>query len=429
MNKKIIERTIFKELVNHLSKQEITLLLGARQTGKTTLLKELEQFLITNKKIAKENIFYFNLDILSDLEKFQNQTDLINFLKEQIKDKQKIYILVDEAQKVNNPGMFFKGIYDLGLPVKLILTGSASLEIKAKIIESMSGRKRIFKVFPFSFEEFLKTKKDNKFLIKTLSLKSRSKISSNQLKEYLFEYLNYGGYPMVALAKSAEEKRRTLDEIFSSFVEKDIIGLLGIDTQESFGLVNLLTLLTHQIGSLINLEEISSTLKLKRKTIERFIYYLEETFVVKRLTPFYTNIRKEVTKMPKIYFLDLGIKNFCQKIFQDFLIRQDRGQLLENYVFLELYQNLGYLYKLHFWRTQDKSEVDFILRSGDKIIPIEVKTKSMERPEIPRSLRNFIKRHEIKKAFVVNLAYTGKIQIEKAEVEFLLPFEVKKIFF
>ena len=330
MNKKIIERTIFKELASHLSKPEITLLLGARQTGKTTLLKELEQFLVADKEIAKENIFYFNLDILSDLEKLQNQTDFINFLKEQIRDKQKIYVLVDEAQKVNNPGAFFKGVYDLELPIKLILTGSASLEIKAKIIESMAGRKRIFKVFPFSFEEFLKTKKDDRFLIKALNLRSRSQISSNQLKEYLFEHLNYGGYPRVVLVRGAEEKRKTLDEIFSSFVEKDIIGLLGVDMQESFGLVNLLALLARQIGSLINLEEISSTLKLKRKTVERFIYYLEEIFIVKKLTPFYTNIRKEVTKMPKIYFLDLGIKNFCQKTFQEFSIRQDKGQTLEN---------------------------------------------------------------------------------------------------
>lgn len=162
--------------------------------------------------------------------------------------------------------------------------------------------------------------------------------------------------------------------------------------------------------------------------MEKFIYYLEETFIIKKATPFYANIRKEITKMPKIYFLDLGIRNFNQKIFQKFDIRHDQGQLLENYIFTELNQNLKYAYNtLHYWRTQDKSEVDFVLRSGNKIIPIEVKAKEMNKPEISKSFRSFIRKYGPEKAFVVNLSYQGKKQIEKTNIEFILPFEIKRI--
>lgn len=423
--KKIIKRTIFKDMANHLSKPEISLILGARQTGKTTLLKELEKFLIQNKKINKEKILYFNLDILSDFEKFKSQTDFIDFLQEQVKTKKQLYVLVDEAQKVKNAGIFFKGIYDLKLPVKILLTGSASLEIKAKILESMAGRKRIFRVFPFSFEEFIKTKKDKNFLIKSLSVKSRSKITDNQLKKHLFEYLIYGGYPNTVLAKNKNEKQAILDEIFSSFIEKDIIGLLGIDMQESFDFVKLVNLLASQIGNLVNIEELSNTLNLSRKTVKKFINYLEQTFIIKRLRPFYTNIRKEITKMPKIYFLDLGIRNFCQKMFQDFEERPDKGQILENYIFTELNQNLKYgSNKLHFWRTQDKSEVDFVLQSGNNIIPVEVKAKEMRKAKISKSFRSFIKKYNPEKAFVVNLMHKDKIQINNTQVNFVLPFEL-----
>jgi len=154
---KIVKRAIFFELAKHLDEKEATVLLGPRQVGKTTLMNELKKYLQESKNIPESRIFFFNLDILGDREMFESQERFIAFLRERSRDDF-IYVFIDEAQRIKEAGIFIKGIYDMGLPLKIILSGSSSLEIKDKIGEPMTGRKKVFAISPFSFKEFLEYK-------------------------------------------------------------------------------------------------------------------------------------------------------------------------------------------------------------------------------------------------------------------------------
>lgn len=418
--KKLVQRTILSEVIRHLEKPEITVIIGSRQVGKTTLLFQLKEFLL-KKGIPENNILIFNLDILADLELFTSQQNFIKFLKERI-GKKKLFVFVDEAQRIENAGIFFKGIYDLNLPVKLVLTGSSSLEIRAKIQESLMGRKRVFQLCSFSFQEYLSFW--DKTLSKLIYQENISSYSQKQLIEHLSTFIIWGGYPRVALETNIREKQQILKEIYSSYLERDIVGFLKI--KEPFTFTKLFNLLAGQIGQLVNLYELSNTVKITYRTLEKYLNILEKTFIIKWVSPFFKNYRKELTKMPKIYFLDTGLRNFAVDSFKDFSERQDKGQLLENFIFSEISKQTDA--GLHFWRTKDKAEVDFILttRAG-KILPIEIKAISLKSPEISRSFRSFIDRYKPEQSIIVNLSFQGKIKFNKTDIIFIHPYEIGRI--
>jgi len=421
-NNKIIQRELFFKVAAHLSKQEITLITGARQVGKTTLLEMLKKWLIEEKNIASENIFYYNLDIIKDWEFFQDQTKFIEFLKDQSR-KQKNYLFIDEAQRVPDCSRFFKGVYDSKLNIKLVLTGSSALEIKTKFKESLAGRKQVFHLFSFSFAEFLQVK--NKKLAGILSSKRKiSEISEKQILSLFKEYAVWGGYPRVALSRTSQEKSDILAEIYSSYIEKDIVGLLEIKNRLGFS--NLVKLLAGQTGQLVNISELSNLLRLDRETVERYLVALEETFIINPLIPYFKNSRQEIIKQNKIYFNDTGIRNYASENFFSLPERQDAGLVLENAVFREILSSLTTFQKIRFWRTKQGAEVDFLVLKGEKIIVIEVKS-NIKKPAISKGLRSFIEKYKPVKVFVVNLSIKQKIKIKKTEINFIYPFEIEKV--
>ncbi|PIS39364.1 MAG: ATPase [Candidatus Nealsonbacteria bacterium CG08_land_8_20_14_0_20_38_20] len=421
MEHKIIKRTIFSQIASHINEPEMTMILGPRQTGKTTLLAQLKNYLLENKISQEKNILIFNLDFISDLELFKSQAEFFNYLKART-GKEKLYVFVDEAQRVENAGVFFKGIYDKKLPVKFVLTGSSSFELKANLSEPLTGRKMIFTVYPFNFYEYLLSKDEH--LAELLNLEDISNYDKKSLLNNLYGFMNYGGYPRVALEENEEKKRQLLKEIYSSYIEKDIIGLLRI--KNFSGYAKLMKIIAEQIGGLANYHELSQTAGLSFRTIESYLEILEQTFVIERITPFFKNIRKELSKMPKIYFIDPGLRNSSINSFKSLEIREDRGALLENYVFSALTKKKKE--NLHFWRTKDKSEVDFIIENSEEIIPLEVKAVSLLKPEITRGMRNFISRYNLPQAFFINLSYRGERMVGKTKVNFILPYEIERIF-
>jgi len=423
-SKNWIKREIFLDVVKHLGKLEMTLISGSRQTGKTVLLLQLRDWLIKEKKISPENIFYYNLDLIEDWQIFQDQTSFIEFLKDR-SQKKKIYLLVDETQKAKEPTQFFKGLYDSRLNIKIILTGSSSLELKTKIKESLVGRKIIFNLQPFCFKEFIAIK--DKFLYQKLNSKEKIALLDQKTLLKLFEeYLIFGGYPRVVLSKTQEEKLMILKEIYASYLEQDIFSFLGIKNKLSFN--NLILLLASQITQLINIQELATNLKIDRETIERYIFSLEHTFIINRLLPYFKNPRQEIIKMPKLYFSDLGLRNLAIENFSRLNQRLDKGQLLENAVFNELKFYLrNSLAKIRFWRTKQKAEVDFVLSKGNQILPIEVKY-TLIKPQISLSLRSFIEQYKPLQAFVINLSINNRsIKIKNAKINFIYPFEIFKI--
>ena len=421
-NKKFIEREIFPKIAVHLKKPEITLITGARQTGKTVLLGMLREWLIKEEKIAAENIFYFNLDIIKDWEFFQSQTRFIEFLRER-SQKQKIYVLIDEAQRVPDCSRFFKGVFDSNLMVKLVLTGSSSLELKTRFQESLAGRKRVFRLFSFSFREFLQAK--NKTLANLLEKKSKiSEISKKQILYLFKEYIIWGGYPRVVLSQTSQEKLNILADIYSSYIEKDIVGLLEIKNRLGFS--DLVKLLAGQIGQLVNISELSNSLNLDRETVERYLKALEETFIISPLIPYFKNPRQEIVKQNKIYFDDLGIRNYALDNFSLFSRRQDAGLVLENTVFREILLSLSLFQKISFWRTKQGAEVDFLILKREKIVPVEVKS-NIKGPVISLGLRSFIEKYSPKQAFLINLSLEQSIKVKKTKIDFVYPFGLKKV--
>ena len=208
--KKFIPRQLFSAIAKHLVKPEMTLIVGARQTGKTVLLEMLQDQLLKQGLASKESIFYFNLDLFKDIEFFQSQTRFIEWIKENSQHR-KIFIFIDEAQRTPECPRFFKGVYGSKLNAKLILTGSSSLELKARLKESLVGRKRIFHLYSFSFIEFLRAK--NKDLAKRLEFTRKvSALTKKQLLQYFKEYAVWGGYPQVVLAKTKAEKRKAKEQ-------------------------------------------------------------------------------------------------------------------------------------------------------------------------------------------------------------------------
>ena len=422
MQTKYIKRNLFNKIAKHLDNKEITLIIGPRQVGKTILLKQLQEYLTKIKKIDLNSILYFNLDIIKDRELFQSQTEFIEYIKQK-SIKRKIYIFIDEAQKVKDAGTFFKGVYDSDLAIKLILTGSSTLEIKAKIHESLAGRKRVFHLLPFSFLEILNYKNPS---LHNLIIE-RKKIFDFDKKEVLkifFDYCVFGGYPQVILTQDNEEKKEFLREIFSSYVEKDIIGFLKIENEANFN--KLIKLLAAQTGNLINVAELSAAVNTDRYTIDRYLLNLDKTFITYNLKPFYSNIRQEVVKAAKIYFIDNGIRNFSlENLNKLFINREDKGALLENIILKELLllkdtKN----FNLKFWRSKQKAEVDFIIEQGLNVFPIEVKS-NLTSNKLEAGFLGFVNRYNPQKALVVNLNYQGKRKINNTEIFFIHPYELE----
>ncbi len=405
----MIKRTLFGELKDHLSKKEISFIVGPRQSGKTTLM------LLLKEHLAKkgENTLFLNLDIEQDKEFFTSQARLLKKIELEFGKKGGV-IFIDEIQRKEDAGLFLKGIYDMNLPYKFIVSASGSVELKEKVHESLVGRKRIFELSTLSFEEFINFKTDYKYENR---LSDFCLVESSRLNEFLEEYLNFGGYPRVVLEEKLIEKQRLINEIYQSYIERDISYLLRVHKTEAFS--NLIKIMASQIGNLTNLSELSSTLGISLKTIKEYLWYLEKTFIMQRVTPYFRNVRKEITKSPIFYFYDLGLRNFALGNFGSL---REPGFVFQNFIFNILKEKTSRsAAKICFWRTKDKAEIDFVVDFGRLVIPLEVKYKRLITPEITRALRNFIAHYKPKKALIVNLTLDKTFSLNRTKI-YIIPF-------
>lgn len=409
---KVIKRSIFNDLVSHLGKKEISLIIGPRQVGKTTLMNFLKDYL--DKR--GERSVYLSLDFENDRKYFDSQSNLINKLKLEFGGEHG-YVFLDEIQRKTDAGIFLKGIYDMNLPYKFIVSGSGSVELKEKVHESFAGRKLLFEVLPVSFFEFLNFETDYRYEEKFEKFLA---IEKSKTIDMLERYLNFGGYPRVILSDTLEEKARIIDEIFRSYVEKDISTLLRVEKLDVFR--SLVKILAGQISGLINYSEISNTLGISLATVKNYLFYLEKTYIIKRLDPFYRNVRKEITKSPVVYFHDLGLRNYALGIFGNVARTDDFGFLFQNLVFNILQEKVKFTgAKINYWRTKDRAEVDFIYSLGETVVPIEVKYRPFSEPSIERSLRSFIEKYNPQKAIVITKDFEAKLKVEKTDIVFI-PF-------
>lgn len=406
----MIKRTIYPKLLAHLDKAEITILVGSRQAGKTTLMEMLKDEI----QSRGEETASFNLDREEDGFYFTSQLALVDKLKLTFGNKRG-YVFIDEIQRLENAGLFLKGIYDRKLPYKFVATGSGSLELKEKIHESLAGRKQMFEITTLSLEEFVNYKTNYKYENK---LNDFFKIEHQLSKRLLNEYLLWGGYPKVVLAEKETDKIAVIGDIYHSYLEKDIKQLLGIIKGEEFS--KLLMILADQIGKVANVSEISSTLGINRETVKKYLWFLKKTFIIEEVRPFYKNIRKELTKRSIFYFNDLGMRNYILNRLDQKNLEIDGGFLFQNLVFSSLKKiTANDVSKVNYWRTIGGSEIDFVMNSGGNIWPVEVKYSSLKEIKISKSMKNFIIAYNPKKMTIVNLDFDKKEKINNVEFEAL----------
>jgi len=400
---------MFSGLKEHISKKEISFIVGPRQAGKTTLMLMLKEYL---EGKGRKTLF-LNLDIESDKEYFVSQAKLLKKIELEL-GKKRGFVFIDEIQRKADAGVFLKGIYDMNTPYKFIVSGSGSVELKEKIHESLVGRKRLFELSTVSFEEFVNFKTEYKYENKLSNF-----FAVEKDKTYLFleEYLNFGGYPRVVLENELSEKLKIINEIYQSYIERDISYLLNVQKTDAFS--NLVKIISSQVGKLINYSELSSTLGIAHKTLKEYLWYMEKTFIIHKVTPYFSNTRKEITKSPVFYFCDLGLQNFA---FGSFGNLQNKSFVFQNFVFNILRERTNSTSsKIRFWRSKDKAEVDFVIDKGRDLIPIEVKYQKLNSPKIARSLRSFINRYNPQKSLVVNLMLDEIVLMDSCEIHFI-PF-------
>ena len=390
----MIVRKFLSKIISELGSRELVFLLGTRQVGKTTLSKLIAQ------ESDFRNIYFFDFEDKEYRELFNtvsiNKLEQI-FKLEAIDIEQKNLIIFDEIQLLDDPSNMLKLIYDHFPTVKIIATGSSSLEIKAKFSDSLAGRKRVYKIEPLDFDEFLLFKKEEKLLRlrkmfkeekEKLSMISIVKSQTPRFLELLEEYLIYGGYPEVVLLGSREEKIVKLDSIASSYIQKDIKDLANIENIDGYN--KLIKYLSINIGNMINLSSISTAIGLSLPTVKKYINLLQETFIIDELKPFFRNKNKEISKNGKIFFKDIGVRNLQIKNFNTLSYRTDVGELYENYVFNQL-DSQEILSSLYMYRTQSKTEIDFVKIKESIASLYEVKSGSNHK--IPKAIIEFEKRY------------------------------------
>lgn len=362
---------------------EVLLFVGARQVGKTTILKQIRDEL----EDRGETTFWLNLEDPEYLAEL-NKTPRNLFKIFPIDTTKRAVIFIDEIQYLKDPTNVLKYLYDEhGEYLKLIVSGSSAFYINESFRDSLAGRKRIFHVRSLSFLEFLRFQKEDELAKKdfsTLSLEEARKIS-----DYYHQYLLYGGYPRVVLAKG-EEKIEVLRDLAYSYIKKDVLEA-QIRREDVF--YKLMKILASQAGNLINISELSNTLQISIATVEHYLLVLQKSFHVALIRPFSNNVRSELTKMPKAYWYDGGLRNFFADTFESLLTRSDKGVVLENATFRQLIES-NEVEDIHFWRTVSGREVDFVV--GRNAYEVKTNPSAFKRnkyqvfqglyPEIPLSV-------------------------------------------
>lgn len=353
-----IKRQIENNIEKDFFKGKIIVLLGARQVGKSTLIRMLPSC-ISNNTLWLDGE---NADVHQLLQNANSER-----LK-QLAGNNKV-VVIDEAQKIENIGSILKLFADYLKDIQVIASGSSAFELRNSLNEPLTGRKYEYNLFPLSFSEMVQ---HNNLL--------------QELRE-LPQRLVYGYYPeIVTDLKDAE---RLLKFLSDSYLYKDIFLFKGIKKPEK--MLELLKLLAWQIGSEVNYNELSRVLKIDNQTVESYIEMLEMAFVIYKLPAYHTNHRTELKKSKKIYFNDLGIRNALINDFRQIEVRNDAGALFENFVINELRKQNEYkqiFANFYFWRNTEQREIDLIIEKNNKLQAFEIKWNPNKKASLTKSFIN-----------------------------------------
>ena len=340
-----IWRSLLSQIKDNLLPGKVLVLYGPRQVGKTTLAYDL-------LASVKMNCRFVNADELIYREALSSQNR--QRLGEVLGDSE--LLVIDEAQRVPNIGINLKILIDSFPKSVIMATGSASFDLANKISEPLTGRTLTFALYPVSYPEIRQT------------------LGPIEARSQLERWLVWGGYPAIVTTEHPVLREKLLGELVGAYLYRDILELEGIRRSEK--IVDLLRLLAFQIGHEVSMAELATSLALNRQTVERYLDLLEKVFVIFKVRGFSRNLRKEVTKNPRYYFYDNGVRNSLIQNFNPLTLRNDVGQLWENYLTVErrkANQAVGRSVNAYFWRTYDQKEIDCIEEGGGKLYGYEFK--------------------------------------------------------
>jgi uncharacterized protein len=341
----IIQRFLSQQIRQAITPGKVLVLYGPRQVGKTTLVQDL---LLTLPLRSR----YINADELMYREALasQNRQRLGEVLGESE------LLVIDEAQRVPEIGLNLKILVDSFPTARIIATGSASFELASKISEPLTGRKLTFNLYPVSYAEIRQT------------------LGVLETRSQLERWLIWGGYPAVVTTEDPILRSRILDELVGTYLYRDILSMDGV--RKSAKIVDLLRLLAYQVGQEVSMAELSSSLAINHQTVVRYLDLLEKVFVIFRVGGFSRNLRKEITKNARYYFYDNGVRNSLIRNFNNLELRNDVGQLWENFLIVERQKanlHAGRSVNSYFWRTYDQKEIDCVEEYGGGLHGYEFK--------------------------------------------------------
>ena len=344
--------------------RKVIILLGARQVGKTTLIQKILQTRKTS---------YLNFDVEIDKQRFL-AASVLDPVQAMTVFKNPDFFVIDEVQRLPDATRIIKGWHDSRLPVIFILLGSSSIRIADHAAESLAGRNKKRILPSLSFWEIIRSQPWSR----GFSPEQIQDQFSEAIDSLLLHCLVFGHYPEAVITS---DKRSYLMNLTSDILVRDLLQLGLIRTPDH--IQKILSLLAHQIGSEVSINELSKTSGISRSTIERYLSLLEQSFVIFKLPAFSSNPRKEITKSQKYYFWDTGIRNALLNEFSENPYRSDIGGLWENWVIAEFArQNLlsGQRRKLYFWRSRAGSEVDLVIQKDELLWSFEIKWNPKRRP-------------------------------------------------
>lgn len=353
-----IKRIAEQTLIHILGRTKVGIVLGARQVGKTTLVEHV---------LAGRSALFLNFDVEIDKRRFLAAAALPP--AEGLKSLGGPDVLViDEAQRLPETPGIVKGWYDMRLPVKILLLGSSCLSLLDQAAETLTGRNEKLLLPPLVFKETLRSQS---WYSEAYTPQVLQEQFSVPLRSFLMQALAFGSYPEIVVS---QDRVRLLRNLSSDYLWKDILQTGLVKSPDLIR--KLLTLLAHQVGNEVSVNELATQLQMARQTVERYLDLLEQTYVIFRLPAFSTNPRKEIARSKKVFFWDTGIRNALLDAFSTDELRSDIGLLWENWVITEaakhnLLRNCPS--ELFFWRSRAQSEVDLIIKTGDQLEAFEIK--------------------------------------------------------
>lgn len=416
------KRKLFEKLLFEKDNRKISILVGSRQVGKTTILKALYEHICLN---GNQKGLFLDLDLLANYEKvstFENLTNTLRLNGFEDAQKEFFYLFLDEFQRYKDLSRVMKNVYDTFDNIKVYASGSSSLQIKDCVQESLAGRKILTVLYPLDFREFLWFKEEDAAL---KELENAPKLSgdrlasvSKRLHGLLGEFMVFGGYPEVVLQKENSSKMAVLENIFDLYVRKDLVEYMHLD--KVLDAKRLVEYLAVNNGQKIKFDEACSASSLNFTKLKQYIDILKETYLISVIRPFFRNRNKELVKIPKVYFVDNGVRNYFVNNFNPLHLRDDSGFLFEGYCLSELLK-LGILAdNLKFWQDKNKHEVDIVIDNKQAQIPVEVKFKKTLKKEDFIGIRSFGEAYKPKNSFIINLGVQRKVD----GISVMLPYRL-----